>query len=105
MENFYTWAMWNGYDDTLTIDRIDNNGNYEPSNCRWATQKQQTNYTRKNMLIIYNGVTHTPSEWAEIVGIKAFTIRARIYRGWTHEEALTIPVSNNNRINKTRNLP
>lgn len=86
--NFYNWAMSNGYTDELTIDRIDVNGNYEPSNCRWATNEIQQNNKRNNRIIVLNGVSHTLSEWSKITGINGGTISKRIKSGWTIERAL-----------------
>lgn len=92
-QNFYEWAIKNNYDDTLTIDRIDSNGNYEPCNCRWADRKIQGNNTRRNHLLTYKGETKTMSEWAEIFGIKYTTLRGRINNyHWTVEKALETPV-------------
>lgn len=89
-ESFYEWAMANDYKENLTLDRIDNNGNYEPNNCRWTTRKVQANNTRHNHLITYNGETHTISEWSEIVGIRSDTIAKRINKyKWSNEKALT----------------
>ncbi len=67
--NFYNWAMENGYQDNLTIDRIDNNKNYEPNNCRWATTEEQAKNRRCNHLITYKGETHNLKEWAKIKNI------------------------------------
>jgi hypothetical protein len=90
-EPFYKWALANGYSDNLTIDRIDVNSNYEPSNCRWATQKEQANNRRNNHLFTYNGETKTISEWAESLGITHQALEYRLRSpSWTIAEALTI---------------
>lgn len=89
---FYNWAINNGYKDSLTIDRIDNNGNYEPKNCRWITQKQQNRNTRHNRLITYNNETHCISEWAEIKNLTYSSLQHRLNRNWTIEKALNTPM-------------
>lgn len=66
---FYTWAINNGYQEHLTINRIDNNGNYEPSNCNWATRKEQANNKRGNIIVSHNGESHTVQEWLDILGM------------------------------------
>ena len=86
--NFYKWAIESGYSDELTIDRIDVNGNYEPSNCRWATWKEQSRNTRKTIWITYKGETHMLKEWSEILNIPYERLRQRIGKlGWDIERA------------------
>lgn len=85
---FYDWAMQNGYKDNLTIDRIDVNGNYEPSNCRWANIKTQANNKRNNRIIEYKGEFHTMSEWANIYNINYKLLHSRLKKGWNIEKAL-----------------
>lgn len=90
-EVFRDWAITSGYNDTLTLDRISVNGNYDPLNCRWATQKEQQNNRRNNHIVEYNGEKHTLSEWSEIIKINQDVLFARLKLGWSIEKTLTTP--------------
>lgn len=88
LKNFYNWAIENGYKKDLSIDRIDNNGDYEPSNCRWATSREQSNNRTTNRLITYNKETHTLAEWSRILGISYNILQSRLNKdNWTIEES------------------
>lgn len=91
---FYDWALKNGWKEGLQIDRIDNSGNYEPSNCRWATREANMNNTRQNHYITYNNRTMTVTEWSKELGIKRGTLQQRIKEyGWPIEKAFTEPIA------------
>lgn len=91
---FYNWAIANGYDDTLTIDRIDVDGNYEPNNCRWATLKEQNNNMRTNHKLEAFGEVHTIAEWCDITGLTYYCLTSRIKNNWNIEKALSTPQQN-----------
>ena len=90
-ENFHKWAHDNGYAEHLTIERIRNNGDYEPANCRWATRKEQSRNKDNNKIITFKGQAMTVIQWAEKLSIKRFTLYARFNNGWSVERALTTP--------------
>ena len=87
--NFYEWALANGYKETLTIDRIDGNGNYEPSNCRWVTVTEQNRNKCNTKYCTFNETTKPLVEWAEEVGMNDGTLRSRLERGWDMKRAMT----------------
>lgn len=86
---FYEWAINNGYEENLTIDRIDNNKNYCPENCKWSTRMTQNNNTSRNHYLTYNGRTHTIAEWSRILNIKYATLNSRLNKNWNPERIFT----------------
>lgn len=81
VKNFISWAYFHGYQSNLTIDRVNVNGNYEPSNCRWVDLETQANNKRNNVFIEYKGKSQTIPQWAKELGIDQGLIRNRYRRG------------------------
>jgi len=88
---FRKWALDNGYDDTLTIDRIDNSKGYEPSNCRWVTLKEQANNRSNNKIVEYQGKNYTISQLADCAKLPYNTVKQRIENGWNIDDAVKTP--------------
>ena len=87
---FRNWALANGYEDHLTLDRIDNDRNYEPGNCRWVSREVQANNRSDNVRIRWNGKEMNLKEWAKELDIKYSTLYSRIQdHGWSIEDAFT----------------
>ena len=98
VEEFVEWALNNGYKPGLTLDRIDSNGDYTPSNCRFITIQAQQRNKSSNHVLTYEGISLTIQEWAEKLNITPSTLRSRIDKGWTIDRALTTPVRRLNRL-------
>lgn len=96
-DNFYHWAIDNGYDakaqrGNCTIDRLDSNGDYCPSNCTWASSKEQARNRRNTLKVIYNGELRVLSELCEILSVEYPLVYARVVKlGWSVERALSTP--------------
>jgi len=92
IENFQRWALSHGYKTGLTIDRIDNNKDYSPDNCRWVDMKTQSNNKRNNVYIEMNGKTQTLAQWCEEYNVPYSRVRIRLQvMGWSLQDALTTP--------------
>lgn len=90
---FKDWAFKNGYDDTLKIERINNNGNYEPNNCKWANDEEQGNNKRNNCFIECDGIRLTIAQWSRKTGLNKNTLRGRIFKHkWDIDKALKTKV-------------
>ena len=95
--SFYDWSIKNGYNQNAkygecTIDRIDNNGDYEPSNCRWVSNLRQQRNTNRTVYFEYKGVTKPLIDWCEELNLPYNTIRARYARLGQVERVLTQPI-------------
>lgn len=80
-------------EDGYSINRINNDGNYEPNNVEWSNLEEQANNKRNSRYITFNNQTHTLAEWARLQGISYMALAHRLYRGWDVKEALTTPVA------------
>ena len=91
IKNFIEWALKNGYQDNLTIDRINTYKGYSPDNCRWVTSAEQMKNTTRTRLYTFNNKTQCLSDWCKEYKIHRNTIDYRLHNGWSIEKALTTP--------------
>ena len=94
---FFHWAIENGYEKGKQLDRINNDGNYEPLNCRWVTRTENNNNKSNVKQYEIKGITHTLTEWCQINNVRRNTVKARLSRGWDIEKALFTPLLNGQR--------
>lgn len=106
--NFYIWALNNGYDyvpsnkgiNTISIDRINTRGNYEPNNCRWTTSEEQANNRVSNICINDNGIRLTVAQYSEKYNKNSKTIYKRLSMGWDIQDAISKPIRRKNEKRK-----
>ena len=101
---FKEWSYNNGYDDTKTIDRIDNDKGYSPDNCRWTNMKVQEANKRTNVYIRYQKWVYPLNIWSKLTGIPYKTIQDRKHGGWPDEDCILCSSSNNIRENKLKDI-
>ena len=91
-KGFMEWALNNGYSEKMTLDRIDQDGDYEANNCRFITMKQQSRNKKNNRMVTYDGKTKCLADWAKELGLGQTTLRHRLLNGWDVEKAFSTPV-------------
>lgn len=97
---FHDWAISHGYDDSMSIERKNVNGNYCPENCIWIPRAKQADNRRSSLMFTYDGRTQNLTRWAEEVGIKYTTLRDRVInRHWDFDKAISTPVQSHTEVN------
>lgn len=94
-DSFYNWAINNGYEEDLTIDRIDNDKGYTPNNCKWSSKSEQCFNRSMSVKLTLDGRTMYMTEWASELGIGIKTLSWRYRKGWSDKEILTTPKDSN----------
>lgn len=102
-EDFKVWSLANGYDYNAprmqcTLDRIDNDGNYSPENCRWVSIKEQLNNNSRNVVVVANGEAHNLQQWAEILHTTHATLHSRYRRGWNDDRIVNTPIKRHGKV-------
>lgn len=90
-DSFVLWSIENGYQEGLTIDRINNDGDYCPGNCRWVTKHENNQNRRSNRNFTYNGKTQNLQQWCDEFNVSRSMVNRRLSLGWDFEKALLTP--------------